>query len=256
VPIPLSIIYSVWRLDAADAALAKGLVDKAIAATAKGPSGQGCFDRRYPRSGPTRVTGPAIGISSGSADLVAAAGFPSRSTPMTPNSGPRPRRSAARTLRLRWLVQLRSLQRLVLMGRREPWDGTSTASRWKVPTAPRTWSGGAIARGITVTTGVVSEPYLDNIPHLEQLLQGGPRRCDRPATQCCAARGSELGEPQTWASSLVCAVRFGPRLPRQDPVTPRVWLPSSNPTVHEPEWGTGKLSPTWDAKPGAASWLR
>ena len=39
------------RWSAADVALSKGLVDKAIAAAAKGLSGQGCFDRRYPALG-------------------------------------------------------------------------------------------------------------------------------------------------------------------------------------------------------------
>ena len=40
-----TLIYSVWRLDAATMALAKRLVDKAIQAeSAGGPAGQGCFD--------------------------------------------------------------------------------------------------------------------------------------------------------------------------------------------------------------------
>src|SRR5205823_4199231 len=37
-------ICSVWRLDAATATLAKGLVDKALLAEAHGLSGKGCFD--------------------------------------------------------------------------------------------------------------------------------------------------------------------------------------------------------------------
>jgi uncharacterized protein (TIGR03790 family) len=40
-------IYSVWRLDAANAGLAKGLVDKAIFAEANGLSGKGCFDLQF-----------------------------------------------------------------------------------------------------------------------------------------------------------------------------------------------------------------
>ncbi|HEY0083336.1 MAG TPA: TIGR03790 family protein, partial [Pyrinomonadaceae bacterium] len=39
------IVYSVWRLDAPSAALAKGLVDKAIAAETNGLRGRACFDR-------------------------------------------------------------------------------------------------------------------------------------------------------------------------------------------------------------------
>ena len=40
-------LYSVWRLDAANANLAKGLVDKAIYAEAHGLSGKGCFDLQF-----------------------------------------------------------------------------------------------------------------------------------------------------------------------------------------------------------------
>src|SRR5215471_12515960 len=40
-------IYSVWRLDAATAALARGLVDKALIAEAEGLSGKGCFDLQF-----------------------------------------------------------------------------------------------------------------------------------------------------------------------------------------------------------------
>ncbi len=40
-------IYSVWRIDAANAGLAKGLVDKAMYAEAHGLSGKGCFDLQY-----------------------------------------------------------------------------------------------------------------------------------------------------------------------------------------------------------------
>lgn len=42
-----ALLYSVWRLDAATADLAKGLVDKALLAEANGLQGQGCFDRRF-----------------------------------------------------------------------------------------------------------------------------------------------------------------------------------------------------------------
>ena len=41
------LIYSVWRLDAPSADLARGLVDKAIAAEHSGLTGQACLDRRY-----------------------------------------------------------------------------------------------------------------------------------------------------------------------------------------------------------------
>jgi hypothetical protein len=40
-------LYSVWRLDAANATLAKGLVYKAIFAETYGLSGKGCFDLNY-----------------------------------------------------------------------------------------------------------------------------------------------------------------------------------------------------------------
>ena len=56
-------IYSVWRLDAANGDLAKGLVDKAIFAEANGLSGKGCFDLQSggSRALPTMALLPAIG---------------------------------------------------------------------------------------------------------------------------------------------------------------------------------------------------
>jgi uncharacterized protein (TIGR03790 family) len=41
------IIYSIWRLDGASPALAKGLVDKALVAEDQRATGQACFDRRF-----------------------------------------------------------------------------------------------------------------------------------------------------------------------------------------------------------------
>ena len=63
-------IYSVWRLDAPTAALAKGLVDKTIQAETSGLSGIGCFDRRVA----IELQGDA-GYTAGDWDLARAASF-------------------------------------------------------------------------------------------------------------------------------------------------------------------------------------
>ena len=75
---PNELVYSVWRLDAATAAQAKGLVDKAKTAEAYGLSGQGCFDRRF-----ADLLGLDESYAQGDWDIqrahetVIAAGFPS-----------------------------------------------------------------------------------------------------------------------------------------------------------------------------------
>ncbi len=67
-------IYSVWRLDAANAELAKGLVDKALVAEANGLSGKACFDLQFGSVDKL----PDTGSASGDWDLHQAAAFARR----------------------------------------------------------------------------------------------------------------------------------------------------------------------------------
>ncbi len=78
-------IYSVWRLDAANANLAKELVDKAIFAESFGLSGRGCFDRQY---GPIDALADT-GSASGDWDIRQAAEFAKRAgLPVTEDDQP------------------------------------------------------------------------------------------------------------------------------------------------------------------------
>jgi uncharacterized protein (TIGR03790 family) len=164
---PTAIIYSVWRLDAPSVALAKGLVDKAIAAAVKGPSGQGCFDRRYPTLGADKEYGAGDWDIQRSADLVAAAGFPVTldTNPAEFGTAPAPIRCENAAFYGGWYSYGHYNDAFSWVPGAMGWhlDSLSLGN----PRDPTTWSGGALARGITVTTGVVSEPYLDNIPHLD-----------------------------------------------------------------------------------------
>jgi uncharacterized protein (TIGR03790 family) len=164
-------IYSVWRLDAASEELSKGLVDKAIAAETNGLSGQGCFDRRYP------TIGPDTGYASGdwdiqrSADLVTAAKF---SVTIDTNdaefgTAPAPARCENAAFYGGWYSYGHY---------NDVFSWATGAMGWHLdslslenPHDSKTWSGGAIARGITITTGVVGEPFLENIPHLDSFFK-------------------------------------------------------------------------------------
>jgi uncharacterized protein (TIGR03790 family) len=169
-------IYSVWRLDAADAKLAKGLVAKAIEAEKSGLKGEVCIDRRWPLN-----TIEDNGYGSGDWDLHRAAGFARQAgfkviedandqefgtppAPMCPNAA----------LYAGWYslnnyndaftwntgaigIHLDSLSAL------NPRTGTN-------------WVANAVKRGITVTTGAVGEPYLSGLLHpsgtFRDLFQG------------------------------------------------------------------------------------
>ncbi|HEX4347320.1 MAG TPA: TIGR03790 family protein [Vicinamibacterales bacterium] len=163
--------YSVWRLDAMDVATAKGLVDKARAA-ADSPSGRGCFDRRYPDP-----IAADTGLAAGewdiqrSADLVASVGFPVMLDKNDAEIGTAP-------------APLRCENALFYGGwysyghYNDAFSWAPGAMGWHLdslslenPHDPKTWSAGAIARGITITSGVVAEPYLEFIPHLDSFFK-------------------------------------------------------------------------------------
>lgn len=168
---PEKAIYSVWRLDAASAAIAKGLVDKATAAVAKGISGRGCFDRRYPDPRADAVYGVGDWDIQRSADLVVAAGFP---VTLDVNdaefgAGPAPLRCEDAAFYGGWYSYGHY---------NDAFSWAPGAMGWHLDSASLTdphdtknWSGGALASGITVTTGVVEEPYLENIPHLDSFFK-------------------------------------------------------------------------------------
>ncbi len=154
------LIYSVWRLDAATPKLAKGLVDKAMAAEASGLKGEVCIDRRWPLH-----TIDDSGYGAGDWDLHQAATFAREAgfkviedennvefgTPPAPNCP-----NAA--LYAGWY----SLNHYNDAFTWEPgaigihMDSLSALN----PRSGPNWSANAILHGIAVTTGVVDEPGL------------------------------------------------------------------------------------------------
>jgi uncharacterized protein (TIGR03790 family) len=162
------LVYSVWRLDAATPALAKGLVDKAIAAEDKGFSGIACFDRR---TGGEDMKIEDRGYPAADWDLHRAAQFAHEvgfevvedSHEEEFGTPPAPARCDHAALYSGWYS-------LDHYNDAFSWstgaigfhlDSASAAS----PRSGTNWSANAIYRGITVTSGAIAEPYLTGLPH-------------------------------------------------------------------------------------------
>jgi uncharacterized protein (TIGR03790 family) len=160
-------IYSVWRLDGATPALAKGLVDKALFAEAHGLTGKACFDLNgtpaadymygagnwdiYQAEQFTRKVGFSILDDTGEKEF---------GTP------PAPARCDGAALYAGWYS-------LNHYNDAFSWNpgaiGIHLDSAAAVnPRSGPNWAANAVSKGITVTSGAVGEPYLDNIPHPDQ----------------------------------------------------------------------------------------
>jgi uncharacterized protein (TIGR03790 family) len=168
---PLALnIYSVWRLDATTPALAKGLVDKAVFAEKYGLAGRGCFDRQY---GTIKGVGDS-GSGAGdwdihrSAELARAAGFEVTEDDHGAEFGtsPAPLRCTAAALYAGWY----SLNHYNDVFTWNPGaigfhlDSASAAN----PRGGTNWAANAILKGITLTSGAVTEPYLEGLAHPDQ----------------------------------------------------------------------------------------
>ena len=159
-------IYSVWRLDGADADLAKGLVDKALAAEASRLSGQACFDRRQGEI--SQVLDSAYGT--GEWDLHAAAEF-ARQAGFAVIEDQREAEFGT--------PSSEACPNAVLYSGWYKLNSYNDAFTWNTgaigfhldsesaldPRGGTNWSANAIRKGITVTSGAVSEPYLDGMAH-------------------------------------------------------------------------------------------
>lgn len=165
-------IYSVWRLDAADARLAKGLVDKAIFAEQHGLSGNGCFDLQF---GGVEALAD-YGGASGDWDVHQAAWFATRAGfrviedqhPVEFGTAPAPLRCETAALYAGWY----SLNHYNDAFTWNPGaigihlDSASAAS----PRGGTNWAANAVNRGITITSGAVAEPFLAGLPHPDQVF--------------------------------------------------------------------------------------
>ncbi|MGI8991213.1 MAG: TIGR03790 family protein [Bryobacteraceae bacterium] len=160
------LLYSVWRLDAATAVIAQGLVDKALQAESSGLIGQVCIDRNR-----GDLTGQYdAGYLAGDWDLheaalfAAQAGFAVTEDPNDAEFGtaPAPPRCDNAALYSGWY----SLDHY-----NDAFSWNPGAIGWHLDSAsaldPRggtNWSANALLKGITVTSGAVKEPYLEALP--------------------------------------------------------------------------------------------
>ncbi len=160
-------IYSVWRIDAATPALAKGLVDKALFAEAHGLTGKACFD----------LTGPPAAdymYAAGNWDVYQAEQFTRKvgftiledTSEKEFGTPPAPARCDGAALYAGWYS-------LNYYNDAFSWNpgaiGIHLDSASAVnPRSGPNWAANALSKGITVTSGAVGEPYLDNLPHPDQ----------------------------------------------------------------------------------------
>jgi uncharacterized protein (TIGR03790 family) len=165
-------IYSVWRLDAATPALAKGLVDKALFAEANGLSGNACFDRRTD----PLTSVPDFGYGAGdweihaAADLARRAGFTVIEDGHAEEFGtaPAPLRCDHAALYAGW-YSLNHYNDAFTWNPGAIGIHLDSASATN-PRGGSNWAANALAHGITITSGAMTEPYLDNLPHPDQAL--------------------------------------------------------------------------------------
>ena len=165
-------LYSVWRLDAPTAALAKGLVDKAITAETSGLSGKACFDSQ---DGP--LTGVAdFGQGSGdwdihqSANFARKAGFEVLEDDQHAEFGtpPAPARCDQAALYAGW-YSLNHYNDAFTWNPGAIGFHLDSASAVN-PRGGTNWAANAVAKGITVTSGAVAEPLLEGLPHPDEVF--------------------------------------------------------------------------------------
>lgn len=174
------LIYSVWRLDAPTKELAKALVDRAIAAEAlPSRTGNGCFDRRYIGS---MTVYPDAGLYTGDWDIERGAihsqmaGIPviTDSNDAEFGTAPAPLTCANALLYTGWYSY---------NNYNDAFTWNPGAIGWHVdsgsainPRGGTNWASNAIQRGITITAGSGTEPYLQGLPRsggvIRNLLEG------------------------------------------------------------------------------------
>jgi uncharacterized protein (TIGR03790 family) len=164
-------IYSVWRLDAATPELSKGLVDKAMYAESHGLKGKAYFDIRGPIQGFADN-----GYGAGEWDIYRAsvfakqAGFDTTLDDVLTEFGTAP--SQLRCENAALYAGWYSLQHY-----NDAFSWVPGAIGFHLDSASATnphkadnWSGGAMLKGITVTSGALTEPFLEGLIHPDQVF--------------------------------------------------------------------------------------
>ncbi|MBX9766881.1 MAG: TIGR03790 family protein, partial [Bdellovibrionales bacterium] len=161
-------VYSVFRLDGVSPAQAISLVDRAMFAERNGLDGQGCFDQTY--SAPIKGV-EDTGYRSGDWDIYRASqiaqsvGFPVTYDQTNVEFGTLPAllRCENSSLYAGWYSYANY---------NDAFSWTNGAMGLHLdsgsaenPRGRKNWAGEALHRGITFTSGSVSEPYLGNLVH-------------------------------------------------------------------------------------------
>ena len=160
-----TLIYSVWRLDAATAALAQGLVDKAMAAETSGLSGQVCIDETSPVAPYDYDNGQPEWDLRLAANFARRAGFVVTEDSNSAEFGtpPAPLRCDGAAMYSGWYS----------------FNNYNNAFTWNTgaigyhldsaaaidPRGGSNWSANALLNGITVTHGAVAEPFVTGWAH-------------------------------------------------------------------------------------------
>jgi uncharacterized protein (TIGR03790 family) len=163
---PNIFLYSVWRLDGASAKVARSLVDKAIATEKKGTRGIACFDRKYGNIQQVQPTG--LGLNDWrllrAAEFARKAGLDVIEDDHVEEFGtpPAPQRCANAILYAGWYS---------LNHYNDAFDWAEGAIGLHQdslsclnPRAGKSWCAKALEKGITITSGAVSEPFLEGLP--------------------------------------------------------------------------------------------
>jgi uncharacterized protein (TIGR03790 family) len=162
-----AVFYSVWRLDGATKEIAKGLVDKAISAEATGLNGQACIDRR---AGAISTLAD-WSLDAGNWDLIRAADY-ARKIGITVIEDDHEEEIGTAPAQLR-------CENVALYAGWYSYNNYNDAFSWANgaigfhldsasavdPRGGANWSANALKKGIAVTSGAVSEPYLEGLPH-------------------------------------------------------------------------------------------
>jgi uncharacterized protein (TIGR03790 family) len=170
-------IYSVWRLDAVTAALAKGLVDQAIAAETNGLKGQACLDRRLGAIAST----PDSGYGSGdwqlrmAADFAGQAGFSVAEDSNPAEFGTPPAPNCPNAALYSGWYKLNHYNDAFTWNTGAIGFHLDSLSAMDPRGGPN-WSANALNKGITVTSGAMAEPFLQGLPQpdgvFSDLFQG------------------------------------------------------------------------------------
>ena len=171
------LIYSVWRLDGATPETARGLIDRAIAGSSDTLSGSGYIDRLGPVSDSVDA-----GLGQGewdlkrAAELIARAGYTTIEDENPEEFGTSP--AALMCPNAVFYAGWYSYDNYNDVFSWNPGaigfhlDSASAAD----PRGGANWAANALRRGITVTAGAVSEPYLEGLPRpaglFRNLLEG------------------------------------------------------------------------------------